>query len=248
MSPRIWFLQCCGWLVLICYVSFFKRVSRWSSKMGSWGVSKGRRLKAVLLNQCPWSPPHVCLYPLLYVTCVPFPRICNQFGLCQELIFCIYYTCTSRLWLFFFHWQDSPLVRWQPVYLIKYLPLGHLSELCTGKILSPSRFRHLLCVLYVFVPYVIDFVCTESTSPSQDGILTCSHLWGIQTQMLFGLCMENFCWLPINSHLLLISIFFDDACWFKYALCTSQLVFALLFYEIKSPGWISCQEFFSCLR
>jgi len=27
MSPRIWFLQCCGWLVLICYDSFFKRVS-----------------------------------------------------------------------------------------------------------------------------------------------------------------------------------------------------------------------------
>jgi len=165
------------------------------------------------------------------------------------------------------------------VYLIKYLPPGHLSELCTEKKISPSRFRHLLCVLYLFVPHVIDFLCTESTSASQECILTCNHIWGIRTQILSGLCMENFCCLPINSHLLLIGtfestsasqdgiltcnhsrgiqtqilsywlyFFFDDASWFKYALCTSQLVFAWLFYEIRSPGRISCPEFISCLR
>ena len=92
------------------------------------------------------------------------------------------------------------------VYVIKYLPPGHLSELCAKKILSPSRFHHLLCVLHVFVLHVIGFACAESTSPSHDGIVTCGHLWGIQMQM--RLCMENFCLLPINSHLLLISTFF----------------------------------------
>jgi len=95
------------------------------------------------------------------------------------------------------------------VHLIKYMrPPRHLSELCAEKILSPSRFHHVLCVLHVFFLHVIDFACAESTSPSQDGIFTSSHLWGIHTQILAGLCMENFCWLPINSHLLLISTFF----------------------------------------
>ena len=81
-----------------------------SSVLGCLGTSVAPPRK----NQCLWSPLHFCLYPLLYVTCKPFPKIFNQFGLCQVLIFSIYYTCTSRLWLYFFHWQDSPSVRWQP--------------------------------------------------------------------------------------------------------------------------------------
>jgi len=87
------------------------------------------------------------------------------------------------------------------VYLIKYSPPGHLSELCVEQILSAPRFHNWLCFLFVFVLHVIDFFCTESTCPSQVFSLNCNHLWGIRMRILSGQWMENFCWLPVNSHL-----------------------------------------------
>ena len=90
------------------------------------------------------------------------------------------------------------------VHLVKYLSPGHMSELCAEKILSPSRFHHLLCVLHVFFLHVIDFACAEFTSPTQDGIFTCSHLWGIQTQILYADCQltSTSCQLALlNPHL-----------------------------------------------
>jgi len=73
------------------------------------GVMRGQQGSVVESGPVkPMSMESTTCLSLSFAVCdMRFPRICNQF----VLIFCIYYTCTSLLWLYFFHWQDSLLVR-----------------------------------------------------------------------------------------------------------------------------------------